>query len=159
MLRATHDGAVCVTPHWQNSYSISLHIEWDMIVVTVFLSIFWTKWISICVQNRKENCHYDHIPFNFKGNRIRVFSVNPTLAKTRAFREPGIMWAQLRAIPETQHYRITGLRRETQIESIETPRDSNPSGSYTSDVCCVSSGRSGEPVYLVIRRHLSKMCT
>ena len=29
--------------HWKNSYSISFHIEWDMIVVTVFLSIFWTK--------------------------------------------------------------------------------------------------------------------
>ena len=27
------------------------------------------------VQNRKENCHRDHIPFNFKGNRILVFSV------------------------------------------------------------------------------------
>ena len=27
-------------------------------------------------QNRKENCHYDHIPFNFKGNGILVFSVH-----------------------------------------------------------------------------------
>ena len=25
--------------------------------------------------NREENCHHDHIPFNLKGNRIRVFSV------------------------------------------------------------------------------------
>ena len=30
---------------------------------------------SHLVQNRKENCHHDHIPFNFKGNRIIVFSV------------------------------------------------------------------------------------
>ena len=27
------------------------------------------------VQNRKENCHHDHIPFNVKGNRNIVFSV------------------------------------------------------------------------------------
>ena len=27
------------------------------------------------VQNRKENCHHDHIPFNMEGNGIRVFSV------------------------------------------------------------------------------------
>ena len=33
--------------NWENYVSISFHIEWDMVVVTVFLSIFWTKWISI----------------------------------------------------------------------------------------------------------------
>ena len=27
------------------------------------------------VQNRKENCHHDHIPFNVKGNGNIVFSV------------------------------------------------------------------------------------
>ena len=27
------------------------------------------------VQNRKQNCHHDHIPFNVKGNRNIVFSV------------------------------------------------------------------------------------
>ena len=26
------------------------------------------------VQNRKENCHHDHIPFNVKGNGNIVFS-------------------------------------------------------------------------------------
>ena len=26
-------------------------------------------------ENRKENCHHDHIPFNLKGNGIIVFSV------------------------------------------------------------------------------------
>ena len=30
------------------------------------------------VQNRKENCHHDHIPFNLKGNGILVFSVCTT---------------------------------------------------------------------------------
>ena len=31
------------------------------------------------VQNRKESCHNDHIPFNFKGNGILVFSVYKTI--------------------------------------------------------------------------------
>ena len=45
-----------------------------MIVVTVFLSVL--KQIKFClVQNRKENRHHDHIPFNVKGNRNIVFSV------------------------------------------------------------------------------------
>ena len=26
-------------------------------------------------ENRKENCHHDHIPFSMKGNGILVFSV------------------------------------------------------------------------------------
>ena len=32
--------------HWENYISNSLHFEWDMIVVTVFLSIFWTEKLS-----------------------------------------------------------------------------------------------------------------
>ena len=62
--------------------SISFHIEWDMIVVTVFLSIMVTvfHWILNqmefhLVQNRKEKCHHDHIPFNVKGIGSIVFSV------------------------------------------------------------------------------------
>ena len=51
---------VCLRLHWENSPSISFQIEWDMIVVIVFLSNFepngilfgfpfnfWTKWNSI----------------------------------------------------------------------------------------------------------------
>ena len=45
-----------------------------MIVVTVFFTIFNQMEFHL-VQNRKENCHHDHIPFNLKGNRIRVLSV------------------------------------------------------------------------------------
>ena len=60
--------------HWENFISISFHIEWDMIVVTVFLSILHQMEIHL-VQNRKEYCNPDHIPFNFKGNEILVFSV------------------------------------------------------------------------------------
>ena len=60
--------------HWENSYYISFQIEWDMIVVTVFLSIL-NQMEFYLVQNRKKNCHYDYIPFNLKGNGILVFSV------------------------------------------------------------------------------------
>ena len=45
-----------------------------MIVVTVFYSILNLMEIHV-VQNRKENCHHDHIPFHLKGNRIQIFSV------------------------------------------------------------------------------------
>ena len=58
-------------------FKLNLH----MIVVTVFLSISWTKWNSICAQNRNENCHHDHIPFNVKGNGNIVFSVYMYLLK------------------------------------------------------------------------------
>ena len=30
-------------------------------------------------ENRRENCHHDHISFNVKGNRNIVFSVYPTM--------------------------------------------------------------------------------
>ena len=45
-----------------------------MIVVTVFLSILNQMKFHL-VQNRKENCHHDHIPFNVRGNRNTDFSV------------------------------------------------------------------------------------
>ena len=45
-----------------------------MIVVTVFLFNFERTEFYL-VQNRKENCHHDHIPFNVKGNENLVFSV------------------------------------------------------------------------------------
>ena len=61
--------------HWENYIFISFHIEWDMVVVTVFLSIL-NRMVFHLIQNRKEYCHHDHIPFNVKRNRIRVFSVN-----------------------------------------------------------------------------------
>ena len=69
--------------HWENYISISFHMEWDMIVVTVFLSILYQMKFHLA-QNRKKNCHHDSTPrvtttisnsFNLKGNRIRVFSV------------------------------------------------------------------------------------
>ena len=52
--------------HWENYISISSHIEWDMIVVTVFLSILNQMEFHL-VQNRMENCHHDHTPFNVEG--------------------------------------------------------------------------------------------
>ena len=42
---------------------------------TVFVSIFNQLEFHL-VQNRKEHSHHDYIPFNVKGNRNLVFSVN-----------------------------------------------------------------------------------
>ena len=58
----------------RNYISISFHIEWDMIVMTVFLSILNQMNIHL-FQNRKENCHHDHIPFNVKG-KCHAFTKN-----------------------------------------------------------------------------------
>ena len=38
------------------------------------------------VQNRKENCHHDHIPFNTKGNGHSFLSVYLQSGKTTAIR-------------------------------------------------------------------------
>ena len=51
--------------HWENHTSILPHIERDMIAVTGLPSILNQKEFQF-VQNRKENCHHDHIPFNLK---------------------------------------------------------------------------------------------
>ena len=40
-----------------------------------FLFDFEPNGISFGSENRKENCHHDHIPFNVKGNGNRVFSM------------------------------------------------------------------------------------
>ena len=61
--------------HWENYISISFPIEWDMIVVRVFLSILDQMGFHL-VKNRKENRHHDHIPFNVKENGNIVFSVH-----------------------------------------------------------------------------------
>ena len=60
--------------YWKNFIFFSSQIEWDMFMMTVFLSI-WNQMEFHLVQNRKENCHHDHIPFNVKGNGNIVFSV------------------------------------------------------------------------------------
>ena len=53
------------------------HIEWNMIVVTVFLSIFLTKrnqiWFKTVKTITFKNCHHNHIPLNFKVNRNSFF--------------------------------------------------------------------------------------
>ena len=53
-----------------------------MIVVTVFLSILNQMNFHL-LQNRKENCHHDHIPFNVKGNGNIVVSVKETLTHSQ----------------------------------------------------------------------------
>ena len=66
--------------NWENYISISFHSEWDMIVGTVFLSIL-NQMEFYLVQNRKENSHHDHIPFDVKGNGNIVFSVYEARAR------------------------------------------------------------------------------
>ena len=50
-----------------------------------YLSIL-NQMVFHLVQNRNENCHHDHIPFNLKGNRIRVFSVHASMTRRNAWR-------------------------------------------------------------------------
>ena len=54
--------------------SYPIQYEWDMIMVTVFLSIFNQMELHL-VQNRKKNCHHDHILFKLKGIGNIAFSV------------------------------------------------------------------------------------
>ena len=65
-----------------------------MIVVSVFLSIL-NQMEFLSVQNRNENCHCDHIPFDLKGNGNIVFwgCVTQHLLMTHAFIDPS-MWSQ-----------------------------------------------------------------
>ena len=85
--------------HWENYISISFYIEWDMIVVTIFILIFNQMEFHL-VENRKKNCHLDRIPFNVNGNGNIVFSmrsemrertenINPKLC---CCLEIGIIW-------------------------------------------------------------------
>ena len=60
--------------HWENYISISFHIECDMIVMTVFLSILNQMELYL-VQNWKENCPHDHIPFIVKGNDLYLWFI------------------------------------------------------------------------------------
>ena len=76
--------------HWENQYSISFHSEWDMILVTVFLSILNQMEIHL-VQNRKENCPHDHTPVNVKGIGSIVVSVqNLIMSSSGADKKRGL---------------------------------------------------------------------
>ena len=70
--------------HWENYTSNTFHIEWDIIMVTDFLSILNQMEFHL-VQNRKEYCHHDHIPLNVKGNGNIVFSVWERVISYREF--------------------------------------------------------------------------
>jgi len=63
---------------------ISIHIELYMIVLTVFLLILIQMEIYL-VQNRKENCHHDHISFDVKGNGNIEFLSVPYYDRLRYF--------------------------------------------------------------------------
>ena len=84
-------------------------------MVTVFLSILDQMDFHL-PQDRKENCHHDHIPFNLTGNGILVFSVQ-TVRRT-AVREAGVSWHRgglIEESPETprtsRQYGTRGLNR------------------------------------------------
>ena len=64
-------------------------------MVTVFLLILNHMEFHL-VQNRKENCHHDHNPFNLKGNETLVFSVHWNARKLSLF--PGVDAASTSAI-------------------------------------------------------------
>ena len=82
--------------HWENYVSISFHTEWDIIVVTVFLSILNQMGFHL-VKNQKENCHHDHIPFSVKGNGNIVFSVHVTKRDhSNLYYDNALHWHQLR---------------------------------------------------------------
>ena len=107
--------------HWENLISISFQIEWDIIVVTVFLSILNQMEIHL-VQNCKENCHHNHIPLNLKGNWNQVFSVcfagagKATSAgrETDVSRHHGTPWSTPQAL---QYYGIEGFKGSRKLGS------------------------------------------
>ena len=68
------------------------------------------------VQNRKENCHRDHIPFNVRGNGNIILSVQRAPISRIAVRETGVSRhhrGPIEGLPETprtsQHYHIEGI--------------------------------------------------
>ena len=50
---------------WENKFSFQ--IEWNVIVVTVFLPILNQMEYHL-IQNQEENCRHNRIQFNLKGN-------------------------------------------------------------------------------------------
>ena len=54
--------------HKRKYFSVYFQIEWDMVVVTVFLSILNQMEFQL-VQYQEENCHHDRIPVDLKGSR------------------------------------------------------------------------------------------
>ena len=80
--------------HSEDQLFVCFRTEWIRIVVTVCLSIL-VQMEFHSVQNRKGNCHHDHIPFNMKGNGILAFSVKAlkhptTVMVPRVFRRAPI---------------------------------------------------------------------
>ena len=74
----------------ENYISNFFHVEWDMIVGTVFLLILNQMEIHL-VQNRMENCHHEHISFNMKGNI--VFSMNLTASIVQVESRHGLLFS------------------------------------------------------------------
>ena len=81
-------------------------------MVTVFLSILNELEFQL-VQNRKENCRHDHIPFNLKGNRNIVFSVQySSRYVSESSSNQAVIYADL--IASSLHY----WEKDTRIKTI-----------------------------------------
>merc|ERR1719154_954977 len=88
-------------------------------LITVFLLIVNQMDIHL-VQNRRENCHHDHIPFNVKGNRIRVFSVCVVL-------KAHDIWGAIEGPP--RYHGVWGFQGSPHLG----PHDASLWGGYTSE--------------------------
>ena len=91
-MEAVHLSDICIAWHFPGSFK-GCHtlIENDTHALRKLVFHFLSYWMGYgrgdsfpfdlnqmefhLVQNRKESCHRDHIPFNVKGNGIGVFSV------------------------------------------------------------------------------------
>ena len=60
-----------------------LQIEWNMIVVTIFLMLM-NQTEFYLVHNQQENYHYDNIPFTSKGIRTLIVEA-PVCARAGSF--------------------------------------------------------------------------
>merc|ERR1719154_956877 len=88
-------------------------------LITVFLLIVNQMDIHL-VQNRRENCHHDHISFNVKGNRIRVFSVCVVL-------KAHDIWGAIEGPP--RYHGVGGFQGSPHLG----PHDASLWGGYTSE--------------------------
>merc|ERR1719154_411927 len=91
-------------------------------LITVFLLIVNQMDIHL-VQNRRENCHHDHIPFNVKGNRIRVFSVCVVL-------KAHDIWGAIEGPP--RYHGVGGFQGSPHLG----PHDASLWGGYPSESIC-----------------------
>ena len=78
--------------HWGNYISLSFYIEWDMIVVTVFLSICWTKWNYIWFRKSKGKLSLQSYPITCERKwKTSFLSANRTAVFGRPLSPLGVL--------------------------------------------------------------------